>query len=193
VKKVREAGGAGHPDDVPDGAAKEEGDLVSGYRCGRCSRKGHVAAACSFEIYCVICDSHDHVNHKCPVLKMPRPVAHAVGYAVHGLGFFHIPRAPLSRVREDSKTAVVAVEGGKLTKEEVKGQLQRLFPGKWVWVLRDHECNSFITKFPSKLELQRAMAFGGAMAKGDNIPAGVRLSFDLWQEKEIKFGFVFLA
>jgi hypothetical protein len=90
-------------------------------------------------------------------------------------------------VREDSKTAVVAVEGGQLTKEEVKGQLQRLFPGKWVWDLRDHECNSFITKFPSKLELQRAMAFGGEMAKGDNIPAGVGLSFDLWQEKEIGF------
>jgi hypothetical protein len=90
-------------------------------------------------------------------------------------------------VREDSKTAVVAVEGGQLTKEEVKGQLQLLFPGKWVWDLRDHECNSFITKFPSKLELQSAMAFGGAMAKGDNIPGGVRLSFDLWQEKEIGF------
>jgi hypothetical protein len=27
-------------------------------------------AKCTKEIYCVICDSHDHVNHKCPVLKM---------------------------------------------------------------------------------------------------------------------------
>jgi hypothetical protein len=74
-------------EEVSEGIEREDGGLLSGQRCGRCSRKGHVAAACSFEVYCVICDSHDHVNHKCPVLKMPRPVAHAVGYAVHGLGF----------------------------------------------------------------------------------------------------------
>jgi hypothetical protein len=172
---------------VPDGAEKEEGGTSAGVRCGRCSRKGHVAAACTFEAYCVICDSNDHVNHRCPVLKMPRPVAHAVGYAVHGLGFYHIPRAPLSRARKDSKMAVVAVEGGQLSKEEVKGQLERLFPGKWMWELREHEGNSFITKFPSKMELQRAIAFGGAMAKGEKIPKGVRITFDVWQEKEVGF------
>jgi hypothetical protein len=103
---------------------------------------------------------NDHVNHKCPILKMSRPVAHAVGYAVHGLGFYHIPRPPLPRAKKDSRMARIAVEGGSVPIEEVKRQLERLFPGKWTWELKAHEENSFLSKFPSKLELQRAVAFG---------------------------------
>jgi hypothetical protein len=82
------------------------------------------------EIYYVICDKHDHVNYKCPMLKMPRPVAHAVGYAVHGLGFYHIARPPLVRSRREARTALISVEGGMLSVEEVQKQLERLFPGK---------------------------------------------------------------
>jgi hypothetical protein len=50
--------------------------------------------------------------------------------------------------------------------EEVKRQLERLFPGKWTWELKAHEENSFLAKFPSKLELERAVAFGGAYLRG---------------------------
>jgi hypothetical protein len=146
-----------------------------------------VAANCTAVIYCVICDKHDHVNYKCPLLKMPRPVAHAVGYAVHGLGFYHIPRPLLPRAKKESKTALISVEGGLLSKEEVQKQLERLFPGKWVWELKDHENNTFPAKFPSKVDLQRAVAFGGADIKGANIPTGARIKFEEWHEKEIGF------
>jgi hypothetical protein len=45
---------------------------VPGEKCSRCTKRGHFAAACKAEIYCVICDKHnDHVNYKCPMLKMP--------------------------------------------------------------------------------------------------------------------------
>jgi hypothetical protein len=37
------------------------------------------------------------------------------------------------------------------------------------------------------VELQRALAFGGAMARGEKIPQGVRITFDVWQEKEVGF------
>jgi hypothetical protein len=60
----------------------------------------------------------------------------------------------------------IAVEGGSVLIEEVKRQLERLFPGKWTWELKAHEENSFLAKFPSKLELQRAVAFGGADLRG---------------------------
>src|SRR5688500_3072676 len=73
-------------DDI-EGEEWEGGDMRLGIKCGRCTKKGHIAAKCTAEIYCVICDSHDHLNLKCPILKMPRPVAHAVGYTIHGLGF----------------------------------------------------------------------------------------------------------
>jgi hypothetical protein len=57
--------------------------------------------------------------------------------------------------------ALISVEGGQVQLEEVKRQLERLFPGKWTWELKAHEGNSFVAKFPSKVELQRAIAFGG--------------------------------
>jgi hypothetical protein len=148
------------------GDVDQTGD-AAGVKCSRCTKKGHFAAACKAEIYCVLCDKlNDHVNHKCPVLKMSRPVAHAVGYAVHGLGFYHIPRPPLPRAKKESRMARITVEGGSVLMEEVKRQLERLFPGIWTWELKAHEENSFLAKFPSKLELQRAVAFGGADLRG---------------------------
>lgn len=113
-------------DDAGDGA-----DQALGIKCSRCSKRGHTSAGCTTELYCVICDGRDHVNHRCPVLKQPKPVAHAVGYAVHGLGFYHIPHPPLSRTRKESRSASITVVGGELTKEQVVIQLQRIFPSKW--------------------------------------------------------------
>jgi hypothetical protein len=97
---------------------------------------------------------------------MPRPVAHTVGYAVHGLGFYHIPRPPLSRAKRDSETTLISVEGGLISKEEVQKQLESIFPSKWVWELKEHEENTSLTKFPSNVELQRAVASGGGDLKG---------------------------
>jgi hypothetical protein len=44
--------------------------------------------------------------------------------------------------------------------EDVKRQLERLFPGKWTWELKAREDKSFLAKFPSKVEFQRAITFG---------------------------------
>ncbi|RLN34226.1 hypothetical protein C2845_PM03G30090 [Panicum miliaceum] len=140
-----------------DGREEDIGlDQLTGTKCSRCTKRGHVAARCSAELYCVICDGQDHVNHKCPVLKQARPVAHAVGYAVHGLGFYHIPHSPLPRAKKESRSALITVVGGVLSKDQVITQLQRVFPGRWNWELAEHDENMFITKFPSKGDLQRA-------------------------------------
>jgi hypothetical protein len=171
-----------------DGVGGDTEETRVGVKCSRCAKKGHNTAACTAEIYCVICDAHnDHVNHRCPVLKLPRPVAHAVGYAVHGLGFYHIPRPPLSRAKKDSRMALISVEGGQVPMEEVRRHLERLFLGRWTWELMVHEENSYLVKFPSKVELQRSVAFGGADIKGDKVPTGARMKFELWKEKEAGF------
>jgi hypothetical protein len=167
---------------------REEEEADAGIKCSRCSKKGHFAAKCNAELYCMICDGHDHVNHRCPLLKLPRPVAHAVGYAVHGMGFYHIQHAPLARSKKDSKMALVTVEVGELSKEQVVAQLQKLFLGKWNWELLEHEGGTFIAKFPSKLEIQRAIAFGGANVREAGVPVGVRVKFHSWVE--VKEGFL---
>jgi hypothetical protein len=51
----------------------------------------------------------------------------------------------------------------------VQKQLERLFLVKWVWELKDHEENTFLAKFPSNVELQCAIAFGGVDLKGKGI------------------------
>jgi len=58
---------------------RNDSNQVAGVKCSRCTKNGHVAAKCSVELYCMICDRQDHVNHKCPILKQARPVAHVVG------------------------------------------------------------------------------------------------------------------
>jgi hypothetical protein len=174
--------------EVGEGEDHAGGEATTGVKCSCFTKRGHFAAGCKAEIDCVICDkNNDHVNHKCPFLKMPRPMAHAAGYAVHGLGFYHIPRPPLPQAKKDSRTTLKSVEGGQVPMEKVKRQLERLFSGKWTWEIKAHEDSSFLAKFPSKVELQRAITFGGADIKGEGVPVGARLKFELWQEKEVGF------
>lgn len=75
--------------------------------------------------------------------------------------------------------ALIMVEGGQLSKEYVVSQLQRLYPRKWKWELVEMENNSFTTKFPSKIELQRAIAFGrgDVNVKDAAVLEGTRLKF----------------
>ena len=155
--------------------AGDKADSALGLKCSRCFKRGHLASKCEAELYCVICDGHDHVNHKCPILKQSRPVAHVVGYAVHGLGFYHIPHPPLPKSKKETRQALISVVGGELSRDQVVMQLQRIFAGKWTWELTEQDNNCFVTRFPSMIELQRAVAFGGADVKDVEGKEGLRL------------------
>lgn len=121
------------------------------------------------------------------MLKQPRPVAHAVGYALEGLGFYHIPHPLLLKGKKESKMALVACTGGQLTKEQMAAQLCKLFPAKWKWELVEHDGSSYLVPFPSRADLKRAIAFGGADVKESGISNGIRLLFEEWSEKEEGF------
>lgn len=151
--------------------------------CSKCFEKGHVADDCVVEVYCDICDSFDHVNHKCPVLKLPKPVVQAVGM-VEGLGFCNIPHQPLQRSKKGTKLALVHVVAGSLSKERLVAQLQRLCVAKWKWEPVEQGKDSFVVLFPSKGELQRAINFGGAEVKEGGVATGIRMEFREWYEKE---------
>ncbi|BAS92976.1 Os05g0241600 [Oryza sativa Japonica Group] len=87
--------------------------------CSKCAQKGHVVADCTIEVCCDICNSDSHVNHRCPILKIPKPSVQAVGYAVEGLGFNHIPHTPLQRSKKGTKMALVKVIGGSLSRDKL--------------------------------------------------------------------------
>lgn len=194
VPQLLEDGGQVAEDDGADMDLDAEGAdggrdalrTAKGKSCSRCSQKGHAAAECVTEVYCDICDGHEHMNHRCPILKQERPVAHAVGYSVVGLGFYHIQHPPLSR-KKDSKTARIDIIGGELTLEQVEAQLRRLVPGKWKWEPTQNDDGSFVVTFPSKGELQRSMAYGGTDVRENGVPTGVRMEFKEWHDKEEGF------
>jgi hypothetical protein len=113
-----------------------------GRRQGKVSKKPgalsavqRVSAECIITLFCNICESEEHVAAKCPLKKKPKPVALAVGYAVDDLEFYHIPHGPITPSKMDSITAVIKVEGGSLTEEDLRGHLKRLFSANFDWDL----------------------------------------------------------
>jgi hypothetical protein len=58
--------------------------------CYRCKTKGHTIEVFHESMYCDICASLDHVHPRCPKFRAVRMAAMPCGFAVEGLGFFHI-------------------------------------------------------------------------------------------------------
>ena len=54
-------------------------DQIKRY-CFRCKENGHTIAACPVVLRCDICDNTNHLAPRCPLLKMPKPVANFCGY-----------------------------------------------------------------------------------------------------------------
>jgi hypothetical protein len=87
--------------------------------CFRCYKPGHGKLECIAKLLCEICGNTD----KCPILKQPRTLAHPCGHDVSGLGFYHIPHAPYTTTKSENRTALVTVEGGTLTMEQLVAEL----------------------------------------------------------------------
>jgi hypothetical protein len=66
------------------------------------------------------------------------------------------------------------VIGGKISTEQLIKHLQLLVPGKWNWEIQEQDERFFVVPFPSKAELQRTMAYGGAEIK----ELGIQLKFE---------------
>jgi hypothetical protein len=146
----------------------------------RCYKPGHGKLECIAKLLCEICGSIDHLTSKCPILKQPRLLAHPCGYDVSGLGFYHIPHAPIGSARSDNRTALVTLKGGNLSIPQSVAELGRLIPERWLWNITQQDSNSFVVSFPSLGDLQRSVALG----KADIKEHGVSLHFEEWSPDE---------
>jgi hypothetical protein len=151
--------------------------------CFRCYKPGHGELECRAKLYCDICASSEHLTGRCPILKQPRLMAHPCGYDVNGLGFYHIPHAPINTGKAINTSALVTVQGGVLSIPRLVAELSRLILEKWNWEVTEHEKNSFIVHFPSRGDLLRSVAFEKAHIKEHN----VNLLFEEWQSEEEGF------
>jgi hypothetical protein len=123
--------------------------------CYRCKTKGHAIEVCHARMYRDICASHDHVRPRCPKFRAVRLAAMLCGFAVEGLGFFHIQHEISQQQRNEARTALISVVDSSLTAPNVISELERLIPGPWRWNVEEIGNNSFKTVFPSKAELLR--------------------------------------
>jgi hypothetical protein len=106
-------------------------------------------------------------------------MAHPCGYDVSGLGFYHIPHAPINFGRYDNRTALVTVQGGELSIPQLIVELSRLIPENGIGPSLNMT-NPFVVPFPSRGDLQRSVAFG----KVDIKEHGVSLLFEEWNQVE---------
>ncbi|WVZ95932.1 hypothetical protein U9M48_041634 [Paspalum notatum var. saurae] len=125
-------------------------------------------------LLCDVCDSDGHVANACPYSKGAKPTAILCGYAVDGLGFYHIPFNGKQKANLDSKDALVKVLEGSLTEAQVTVELERLLPGNFKWVLEKVDQNTFATAFPSEADLHRMILWGPIEAK--NVKARMEIS-----------------
>jgi hypothetical protein len=95
-------------------------------------------------------------------------VAVPCGYAVEGLGFFHITHDPSQKERNDARSALIRITDGELSAPNVVSELERLIPGGWMWKVEEIGKDNFKIVFPSKAELLRMVEWGVVQTKVQN-------------------------
>jgi hypothetical protein len=100
--------------------------------CFRCYKPGHGKLVCTAKLRCEICGSNEHMAGKCHILKQPHLLAHPCGYDVSGLGFYHIPQAPITQGKSDNRTTLVTVQGGVISIPQLVTELSRLTLKRWL-------------------------------------------------------------
>jgi hypothetical protein len=121
--------------------------------CFHCYKPGHGKLYCTAKLLCEIYGNTEHLTGRCPILKQPRLLAHPCGYDVNGLGFYHIPHAPIQVGKTNNTKALVKVKGGELSITQLVAELSRLIPEKWHWQVTQHDKQSFVVPFPSRGDL----------------------------------------
>jgi hypothetical protein len=122
--------------------------------CFRCKTKGHVIAECHTAMYCDICESQDHIRQRHPKFRAVKGSAVPCGYAVEGLGCFHITHEASQKQRNDIRIALIKVTDGDFSIPNVITELERLIPGSWNWNVEAWETLLSRLFFPSKAEMQ---------------------------------------
>ena len=108
------------------------------------------------------CDTNGHVSALCPgVDKLPKPIW--VGYGNEERGFFHVAIPEEKLKKPTSNVALVTVDKGNFSAEELEEEFKELVDESWNWQVCKLNQTEFTLVFPSK-ELLRMASRGGGIS-----------------------------
>lgn len=81
--------------------------------------------------------------------------------------------------KKDNTMALIKVQGGHLTEEQIVAHLQRLISGAHEWDVQLQSPDTWTVPFPSKTELTRTFNYGAADLKN-----GMFLKFKEFDDEE---------
>ncbi|KAM0925568.1 hypothetical protein ACQ4PT_004103 [Festuca glaucescens] len=152
------ANGAANADAILAKKGKKSADKL---KCNRCNLAGQFAAEC-VSVLCDFCERYGHANAECPLHLAPKPQLRIYGLCDDELMFFELPLMGSYKPKmENSRAAMISIQGGVMTPPQIVSQLQRLVPVEnFVWDVSVTEDNNFRVLFPSKEDLERLKVFG---------------------------------
>ena len=85
------------------------------------------------------------------------------GFGVEGRGFFHFSIPSDQMQKPTSNLALVYVEKGNFSPEELQEEFKELVDENWEWQVRKLSTTDFLVVFPSKEVLRMACRGGGVV------------------------------
>jgi hypothetical protein len=161
---------------------EEETSKVAKVNCFNCGGCRHYNTDCKELKLCFVCETISHVGRECPEWKKPLVAAQYLGSVVQGLGFFHVD------VQEESSgigflkcldnCAVLTVEEGEISREEIVDNLQKIFDNEWHWQLRGIEEFKYLVRFPPHKKIANTVISDTTYFKMKK--EGVLVSLSVW-------------
>ncbi|KAM0922371.1 hypothetical protein ACQ4PT_006289 [Festuca glaucescens] len=130
--------------------------------CYNCGESGHHKTACLIPKSCFICGSLEHEVDACPVKKQPQQLAKFVGSAASGLGFYHIElpfQTNANPAPAHHNIALVYIDHGEVTKEELYQGLAKIYRTNWPWQIRMLDEWNYLVKFPPHLNVEEIAGY----------------------------------
>ncbi|KAK1668644.1 hypothetical protein QYE76_056803 [Lolium multiflorum] len=100
--------------------------------CYHCGKTGHIQAKCKDEPYCVKCNKVGHLSTMCASLSKAMEPFWA-GYGVEGRGFTCCDVPDEELLPPAPNAALVILEGGDLSAEQMEEELKDLVDEEWEW------------------------------------------------------------
>ncbi|KAK1631927.1 hypothetical protein QYE76_006242 [Lolium multiflorum] len=143
--------------------------------CLNCNIKGHYTARCP-TIRCERCKRLGHISQICQVILPWECIPSMCGFQAPGRGFFFMPdHSSAKQTKERASSVVITIIEGEASSRQIEKEFNLAFGDSWRCTARTIGPNQYIMRFPTQVEVERAVYYGSSM-KLKTVDATVRLT-----------------